>query len=188
MDFYEYQDLSKGTAIYPAIGSPLAGQMLVSIISVGRLVGIIKKLFRDEGGTVSLHKETVIKSWIREIELDVSQISTPPKSFGFPPAASIYPVLGLVDEAAELAEKVFQRCYSKVEDEKNETLWGIMQAAQGIQITDDDLKKEVGDVLWYLAQICTELGLSLDEAAHANLEKLFDRQSRGVLGGSGDKR
>ncbi len=43
-------------------------------------------------------------------------------------------------------------------------------------------------MLWYLTQICTNLGLTLEEVAEANLDKLFSRQARGVIGGDGDKR
>ena len=50
------------------------------------------------------------------------------------------------------------------------------------------LKKELGDVLWYLAQIATELDLSLSEVAHANILKLLSRRKRGVIGGEGDER
>lgn len=50
------------------------------------------------------------------------------------------------------------------------------------------LVKEVGDVLWYLSAACNELGISLSDAAAANLEKLADRAERGSLQGSGDAR
>ncbi|MCW3068345.1 MAG: hypothetical protein JWL67_970 [Solirubrobacterales bacterium] len=50
------------------------------------------------------------------------------------------------------------------------------------------MSKELGDVLWYVAQIASELGLDLDQVAEANLEKLLSRQRRGVLSGSGDER
>jgi hypothetical protein len=43
-------------------------------------------------------------------------------------------------------------------------------------------------VLWYVAQVASELGLELDEIAHQNLVKLLSRQRRGVLSGSGDER
>ena len=52
----------------------------------------------------------------------------------------------------------------------------------------DSMVGELGDVLWYLADACSTLGVSLADVAQANLNKLADRKARGVLKGSGDKR
>ncbi|HSH04322.1 MAG TPA: nucleoside triphosphate pyrophosphohydrolase family protein [Anaerolineae bacterium] len=86
----------------------------------------------------------------------------------------VYPTLGLVNEAGELAGKV-----KKIFRDKD----GHISDADR-----DALKHELGDVLWYLAQIATELDLTLDEIATANLTKLFDRLDRGVISGDGDHR
>ena len=86
----------------------------------------------------------------------------------------IYPTLGLVNEAGEVAGKI-----KKVFRDKS----GEISAE-----TREALKAELGDVLWYLAQTCTELDISLDEAAEANLTKLLDRQARGKIQGDGDNR
>lgn len=86
----------------------------------------------------------------------------------------VYPTLGLANEAGEVAGKV-----KKIFRDKN----GV--------ISEEDrqaLKGELGDVLWYLAQICTELNLTLEEVAQANLEKLFSRLERGAIRGEGDHR
>jgi NTP pyrophosphatase (non-canonical NTP hydrolase) len=86
----------------------------------------------------------------------------------------VYPTLGLVNEAGEFAGKI-----KKIFRDKGGT------------ISDDDreaLKGELGDVLWYLTQICTNLGLSLEEVAEANLDKLFSRLERGKIQGEGDHR
>jgi NTP pyrophosphatase (non-canonical NTP hydrolase) len=50
------------------------------------------------------------------------------------------------------------------------------------------MAKELGDVLWYVSQLASELGLELEDIAQANLEKLLSRQRRGVLSGNGDER
>ncbi|MFH0820101.1 MAG: nucleoside triphosphate pyrophosphohydrolase family protein [bacterium] len=86
----------------------------------------------------------------------------------------VYPTLGLSGETGEVAEKI-----KKVLRDKN----GVVDEA-----TKADLAKELGDVLWYMAQIATELGLSLDEIAKNNIVKLADRQKRDMLKGNGDNR
>lgn len=50
------------------------------------------------------------------------------------------------------------------------------------------MKKELGDVLWYVARLAHHIGYSLDDIATTNIEKLQSRMDRGVLGGSGDDR
>jgi NTP pyrophosphatase (non-canonical NTP hydrolase) len=88
--------------------------------------------------------------------------------------AIVYPTLGLVNEAGEVAGKIKK----------------IFRDKEGL-IGEEDrqaLKGELGDVLWYLAQICTELDLTLAEVAEANLEKLFSRLERGTISGEGDIR
>lgn len=50
------------------------------------------------------------------------------------------------------------------------------------------IKLELGDLLWYIAMTATELGLTLEDIATANIDKLESRKDRGVLGGSGDNR
>ena len=50
------------------------------------------------------------------------------------------------------------------------------------------LKKELGDTLWFIALIALGIGLKLEDIAQENIAKLASRQSRGVLGGSGDER
>ena len=88
--------------------------------------------------------------------------------------ALVYPTLGLLNEAGELAGKV-----KKIFRDKD----GVIGEADRLA-----LKGELGDVLWYLAQICTELDLSLPDVAAANLEKLFSRMARNALSGEGDER
>jgi NTP pyrophosphatase (non-canonical NTP hydrolase) len=85
-----------------------------------------------------------------------------------------YPTLGLVGEAGEVAEHV-----KRVIRDDAGTVSVPRRAA---------LANELGDVLWYVAGLASELGLELEEIAEANLEKLLSRQQRGALTGSGDDR
>ena len=87
---------------------------------------------------------------------------------------NIYPTLGLVGEAGEVAEKV-----KKVIRDKN----SIFDEESKLAI-----KKELGDVLWYLSNLCTEFNFSLEEVALNNLEKLKLRALKGKISGSGDNR
>jgi NTP pyrophosphatase (non-canonical NTP hydrolase) len=86
----------------------------------------------------------------------------------------IYPTLGLCGEAGEVAEKVKK----------------VLRDGGGAfsEAVRDDLLLELGDVLWYVAQLATELDLSLDTIAETNLAKLASRAARNVIGGDGDRR
>lgn len=52
----------------------------------------------------------------------------------------------------------------------------------------DELAKELGDVVWYIAVLAHSLDLSLDDIMARNVAKLKDRKSRGTLAGQGDNR
>ena len=86
----------------------------------------------------------------------------------------IYPTLGLVGESGEVAEKI-----KKILRDKN----GIFDYESKMS-----LKKELGDVLWYLSNLCDEFDFSLNDVAKVNLEKLNLRISRDKISGSGDDR
>ena len=97
-------------------------------------------------------------------------------------ATAIYPAdqaiqyltLGLVSEAGEVAGKL-----KKIIRDRN----GVIGVYEKGVIAD-----ELGDVLWYIACLAVELNITMSTIAENNISKLQDRQSRGVIGGSGDKR
>lgn len=85
-----------------------------------------------------------------------------------------YPALGLGGESGEVLEKI-----KKIMRDENE------------KVTDEKIKeliKEMGDVLWYLAALCTELKINLNEVAENNIKKLNLRKEQGKLHGNGDNR
>ena len=86
----------------------------------------------------------------------------------------IYPTLGLSGEAGEVADKV-----KKVLRDRNGQFYDSVRA---------EIALELGDVLWYVDQLASELGYELEDVANKNLQKLRDRSSRGQLKGSGDHR
>ena len=86
----------------------------------------------------------------------------------------VYPILGLVGEAGEVANKVKKI----IRDREGDVGQGAIKA----------IGEELGDVLWYLAETCSALGLDLNEIAKENVAKLQDRQERGKLKGDGDNR
>lgn len=85
-----------------------------------------------------------------------------------------YAVLGLSNEAGEVAGKL-------------KKIWRDNDGVLTVEGAED-IAKELGDVIWYIAAAATEIGYSMEEIAEANLAKLFSRKERGVIGGSGDNR
>jgi len=85
-----------------------------------------------------------------------------------------YPALGLNGEAGEVADKlkkVFRDNHGEFDPERKEAL-----------------AYELGDVLWYIADLAFELGLPLETIATMNINKLSSRARRGLIGGDGDNR
>jgi NTP pyrophosphatase (non-canonical NTP hydrolase) len=86
----------------------------------------------------------------------------------------IYPTLGLAGESGEVAEKI-----KKVIRDRDSIIDDETRA---------EIEKELGDVLWYISQIASELGIDLNSIAEKNINKLYDRMERDKLKGSGDNR
>lgn len=88
--------------------------------------------------------------------------------------AFVAKLLGLNGETGEVSEK-----FKKIIRDKG----GIISEEDKIEI-----KKELGDVLWYLALISDYMDISLEDVAKSNIEKLASRKNRNQLHGSGDNR
>lgn len=109
--------------------------------------------------------------------MDLRTYQTRSRSTALYPAVGsnpIYPTLGLCGEAGEVADKVKK----------------VIRDRAGV--FDEDVRQalalELGDVLWYVAQLASELELNLEDVANANLQKLASRAARNVIAGSGDDR
>lgn len=86
----------------------------------------------------------------------------------------VYPTLGLSGEAGEIANKI-----KKIERDNG----GVITDA-----VRETVKAELGDLLWYVARLGTELGLDMNSIAEENIAKLASRKERGTINGDGDKR
>lgn len=86
----------------------------------------------------------------------------------------IYPLVGLAGEVGEVCEII-----KKVHRDQNSVI---------SEDTRTKLINELGDVLWYIATLATELEIGLDAVATINISKLFSRMERGVIQGSGSDR
>jgi NTP pyrophosphatase (non-canonical NTP hydrolase) len=147
----EYQALAQSTAIFPRVFTEHQVKQAL-VLAYAR---------SDENRGVSLD---LIEKWA---DYDIDGMET---EF----SRLVYPVLGLVGEAGEIAnklKKVARDC---------EGQWGPEETA--------DYEGELGDVQWYVAAIATGLKSKLGDIAAKNINKLFSRKARGVLGGSGDNR
>jgi len=122
-----------------------------------------------------------IVKWLAEIEksseLDFDEYQSKSRATAIYPNLNdniAYPALGLAGESGEVCEKVKK----------------IIRDKDGV-IDDDDrseLAKELGDVLWYLSNIASELNISLGGVARINIDKLESRMKRNALHGDGDNR
>lgn len=107
---------------------------------------------------------------IKELGMSLNAYQNLARRTRLPTADREYAIMGLTEEAGEVA--------------------GLFAKARRKQSgpTIDDVKKELGDVLWMVAAIADDNGLSLSEIAEHNIAKLIDREQRGVIDGSGDNR
>lgn len=93
-------------------------------------------------------------------------------------ARVIYPALKLNGEAGEVAEKIGKLI-------RDHDYWNTRKTTLKQWM---DLQKELGDVLWYISALASDLNMSLDTIARVNIDKLKDRKKRGKIKGDGDGR
>jgi len=102
-----------------------------------------------------------------EYQLNALKTAVYPKKY-----AISYPALGLAEEAGEVAGKISKMMRDNIQ----------------IQDQKKAIASEMGDVLWMLAALAHDCGLSLQTIAEMNAEKLKKRQQKGTLHGEGDDR
>jgi NTP pyrophosphatase (non-canonical NTP hydrolase) len=106
--------------------------------------------------------------------MELNEYQKEAKKTAIYPSPIIYPALGLCGEAGEVAEKV-----KKVLRDNN----GVFTDAK-----KEEIVKELGDVLWYVANTASDIGFTLEDVAQGNIDKLNSRKERGKISGNGDNR
>jgi NTP pyrophosphatase (non-canonical NTP hydrolase) len=82
----------------------------------------------------------------------------------------IWTAIGLAGEAGEVVDDIKKSIFHR----------------HGLDHTR--LQKEIGDVLWYVAALCTTLGLDMETIMHQNIEKLKKRYPNGYSSEDSQKR
>jgi len=165
---YRYVERLPNHAMFPVV---------VSKEDVLRIVGNPSNTSEENDTLVeeylkSKNATRVYDGSFNEYQLDTRLTAIYPKSQALP-----YLTLGIASEAGEVAGK-----YKKVIRDHSGDINSMSIEWK------KDLLSELGDVLWYVARIADEMGVSLSEVAEKNIEKLTDRKSRNALQGSGDNR
>lgn len=109
---------------------------------------------------------------LNDYQREAERFAVPPKEDGNQMLGINEAVFGLLEEAGEVAGK-FKRVY---------------RGDRTLEEASESIKKELGDVLWYLSQLSLRLGYTLEEVAKDNIAKLEDRLVRGKIKGEGDNR
>lgn len=104
-----------------------------------------------------------------EYQQTIGQFAIYPDANTSSPTELSYLALGLGGESGEVLEKVKKYIRDGV-------------------LVRDDTAKEIGDVLWYMSRLAGAIGYTMDDIAQMNIDKLTDRQKRGVIKGNGDNR
>ena len=104
---------------------------------------------------------------------------------------SMYPALGLAEEAGEVCGKIAK--YIRRNNGFVPAVGALEEVSHSEQFKDDaafrdDIKKELGDCLWMIAALCGEYDMKLSDVMQCNIAKLTDRRNRGVIVGEGDNR
>lgn len=102
--------------------------------------------------------------------MDLNEYQTKAMETRLPTATEEYALLGLAGEVGELYSLVAKA----IRDDN--------------PFSDDIIKKELGDILWFVAAISKDLGFTLDEVAQTNIDKLQKRKYNNSITGSGDDR
>lgn len=136
------------------------------------LFDICNKL--DKIPCVDLGKDVIFKVLDRGMTLGAYQRGALSTAISPKDSEVAYLALAMCGEAGELADKVKK----VIRDHNNEYTADLRKA----------MAEELGDVLWYAANLANAIGYSLEDVCRMNLRKIESRRQRGKIHGEGDNR
>jgi len=177
----EYQKRAMNTAIYPKRGRNILYPMLGLIGETGELVEKIKKVIRDDNGKITAARRESIRSEMGDILWYLAAICTEAK-------IDLGAAYLLVNKDKNVRQDLFLLILQLPHV--------LSQISKSVEYCmDSDVSKhqtDIGDniatMLKLLMNICLVCALDLNKVAEKNLEKLWDRHTRGVIKGDGDDR
>ena len=205
--------LDRSRAIAEQLSTPLADVEHLMLALIEETDGSAHKIMRYMAIDLeNLYNELQLRArgWSRQIGAHVSSDPLPVKMTAkdvfddyqeFTRTTAVYPdagdgsfnslsycILGLTGEAGEVAEKVKKRFRKGGAKAFERERGNILPLVTTLEDFTEELTKELGDVMWYLARIADELQVPLSEIVKRNKDKLVSRKARGVLKGEGDNR
>ena len=101
----------------------------------------------------------------------------------------LYMLSGLTAEVGEVNDKIAKWIRrGKLKSSANKFLFDPLVIEKEQNIMKQELSKEIGDVLWFVAGLAEIFNFSLGAVAEENINKLYYRKIRGTIDGDGDNR
>jgi len=130
-----------------------------------------------------MDRDSIEVALVGHDEMTLDEYQAEATDLAFYSTSIVYPTLGLAGEAGEVAEKI------KKLMRDNDINFDADDASEQIGYMEKrNIALEVGDIIWYCANLLNDIDYSLEEVAQMNLDKLKDRRERNVMSGSGDHR
>jgi len=184
MDFNEYQNSARQTAIYSDMGNNILYPTLGLISESGEFIGKIKKMLRDDNSKMTPDRRLAIKGELGDILWYIANICTEA-------GLDLGCLYDLINKNHGKPNNVYLLSL-RLHQQVSNIVMLVEKSVYGIEKIDLDpltpLSTDIAMLLELLDEICLACALQIDRVAEYNIEKLSSRFERGVIQGDGDNR